>query len=673
MDNLRRSTIIVFTITQLLISTNADLFPLPEFTGNDVTSSVFGTDNDEIFPVAFGDLNADKLTDVVTVTRDKSSLVVLYSRQEAPYLQRNVHCNIRTEKNHTVEIVGVAPGDFNGDGLVDLAVTIEQRGTMDKEVIILKGSANDVVCDGGAEKITAIMVQEPLAADLNGDMIVDLIGEEFVTEGEGDKSKTTVKRNIWLFQVDPQPAIPLPFVEETTDGHFVTSGFRKMIRPSSNAFVDTDGDFVPELILITEKLDDDPIHTEAKNIIETYRVNVHSNHDALYPVTFSKKEDDIPIVKTNSEAIQTIGQPLLIDLNQSGELVFLLPFCSKKDCQKDGESGLLAIINGTIVVLPLQGTEYNGKAWKWKYAHRDDVNTRSSFDSFYSRTIALRVGDYNLDGYPDLIGVVETEGENDQNKERRAILLENVPCKSTEKSQCPLPRTFNFKFDVLQNYANVTLATFYDIHDDGLIDVFLVRRSDNNTKPSKGRKYEVRAFENSPDYDSNFFKVMVLSGRDCQRCPQNGIPYGNVVTGPIIKYRTTTQLGDRQTAVAAQNYRSSHLTMDLPYTIFGIGHSPNFVELLIVGISPTPETNRTHEWPQIIPNSQIIVIPPQIGSTDSSWKFKLFLTPSDAVWKTFAVLFGVILVVFAIVCALQYKERKEDKLDRLQEAHRFMM
>lgn len=664
--------ILATTLSWVVILTNADLFPLPEFTGKDVTTSMFGSENDEIFPVAFGDLNADKLTDVVTVTRDKSSLVVLYSRQEAPYLQRDVHCNIRTEKNHTVEIVGVAPGDFTGDGLMDLAVTIEQLGTKDKELIILKGDANDVICDSGAEKVTAVMVQEPLAADLNGDMIVDLIGEAFEEEGNGKVSGTKIQRKLWLFQntFATHNPIEVPFILEENDRH-VSDGFRRMANPSSNAFVDIDADYVPELILVTQTTEEEIIQKRllrsVRYLVETYRVNVHPNHDALYPVTFTRKRDDIPIVKANStNPIETVGQPLFIDLDQSGELNYLLPYCDRKFCQKDTGFGLLSIINGTCVDIPLQGTDYNGKKWKWKYVNKgQENNMRSHFDGYYSRTISLRVGDYNLDGYPDLIGVVqsdETVGED------RAVVLENVPCKVSDKvKSCPFPRTFSLRFDVLQDYGNVTLATFYDIHDDGLIDVFLVRRTDN-----KKYKYEVRAFENSPDYDSNFFKVMVLSGRQCLKCPQNGIPYGNVVTGPIIKYRTTTQLGERQTAVAAQNYRSSHLSMDLPYTIFGIGHSPNFVETLIVGVSPTDTENRTHEWPQIIPNSQIIVIPPQIGTSDA-WKFKLFLTPSDAVWKTFAVLIGVILVVFLIVCVLYYKERKEDKMDRLQEAHRYMM
>ncbi|CAL8073150.1 unnamed protein product [Orchesella dallaii] len=648
---IRMGMLVALQLLLVLKESSGDLFPLPEFTGKDVTAAVFGNQNDEIFPVAFGDLNADKLTDVVTVTKDKSSLVVLYSRQEAPYLQRDVHCQIRTSKNRTVEIVGVAPGDFTGDGLVDLAVTIEQVGTKDRELLILKGATNDLICDTETEQIIAFMVQEPLAADLNGDMIVDLIGEVSRDDSQNNNGEE-IQRKIWLFHNgDKTPPTQVPFVVEE-DGNLRDRDFRRMANPSSNAFLDIDGDYVPELVMITETTEaernDNKLLRNTKYVIETYNVNVHSSYDPKYPVTFVKKGKDIPVLKNNTHVINTIGQPLFVDLNQNGQLVYILPFCSEENCKGKSEAGLLAVVNGSTVVLPLQGTDYDGKKWMWKHVSKHPTeNSRSSFDRYYSRTVSLRVGDYNLDGFPDLIGVVASGQASEEQAERRAVVLENVPCKVSATNLCPFPRTFNFKFDVLQNYANVTLAAFYDIHDDGLIDVFLVRRTDNNTKENAGKKYEVRAFENSPDYDSNFFKVMVLSGRPCPKCPQNGIPYGNVVTGPIIKYRTTTQLGERQTAVAAQNYRSSHLSMDLPYTIFGIGHSPNFVETLIVGMSPTGNENRTHDWPQIIPNSQIIVIPPQIGTVDA-WKFKLFLTPSDAVWKTFAVLIGVILVVLTI-------------------------
>jgi len=200
----------------------------------------------------------------------------------------------------------------------------------------------------------------------------------------------------------------------------------------------------------------------------------------------------------------------------------------------------------------------------------------------------------------------------------------------------------------------------------------LVRRTDEKAhiKPNED-EYGVFAFQNSPDYDASFMKVMVLSGLPCPRCPQSETPYGNILSGAVISYETTTQADHFQTAVAAQFYRSSHNAMDLPYTIFGIGQSPNFIEELEISVSNS-EKRRVQKFPQLIPNSQIIVIPYPLEKP-WLWSAKLFLTPSRAVLNTGLVLVGFCTVICLIVGALQYKERRHDMQERLKEAHRFHM
>jgi integrin alpha FG-GAP repeat containing protein 1 len=55
------------------------------------------------------------------------------------------------------------------------------------------------------------------------------------------------------------------------------------------------------------------------------------------------------------------------------------------------------------------------------------------------------------------------------------------------------------------------------------------------------------------------------------------------------------------------------MSLQLPYIIFGLGSTPNFVEQLTVGILITAKTDQsqyTKVWrQQIIPNSQLVINP----------------------------------------------------------------
>ncbi|KAK1890841.1 T-cell immunomodulatory protein [Dissostichus eleginoides] len=62
---------------------------------------------------------------------------------------------------------------------------------------------------------------------------------------------------------------------------------------------------------------------------------------------------------------------------------------------------------------------------------------------------------------------------------------------------------------------------------------------------------------------------------------------------------------------AGQLSQSAHFSLQLPYTVLGLGRSANFLDHLFVGIprKPGETAARMKEWTAIIPNSQLIVIP----------------------------------------------------------------
>lgn len=81
----------------------------------------------------------------------------------------------------------------------------------------------------------------------------------------------------------------------------------------------------------------------------------------------------------------------------------------------------------------------------------------------------------------------------------------------------------------------------------------------------------------------------------------------------MVKIETTSFEYQPVISYASQLSQSSYMSLQLPYTIFGLGATPNFVEHLRVGIVAITTGDNIRgfkkEWTQIIPNSQLVISP----------------------------------------------------------------
>ena len=117
--------------------------------------------------------------------------------------------------------------------------------------------------------------------------------------------------------------------------------------------------------------------------------------------------------------------------------------------------------------------------------------------------------------------------------------------------------------------------------------------------------------------------------------------------------------------MAVQLPQSAHFALQTPYTIFGLGLSPNFIDYLWVKVF-----NLTHDWPQIIPNSQLYIIPYPPNAADQ-WKAKISIIPSKNIVITGLAMIGTCLVTVLVILALHWRERRQDRQAKLQESNRF--
>ncbi|XP_059207162.1 T-cell immunomodulatory protein [Centropristis striata] len=397
--------------------------------------------------------------------------------------------------------------------------------------------------------------------------------------------------------------------------------------PHSNAFIDLNKDFTADLFLTT----DGPKFE--------FWISKDGN--------FIRQDDVMPANPPDKPPAALIGQSSFVDFDGDGYQDHVLPVCLDDACRRSA----------------IYMAKLGSKEW---VPVLSDFQRRETIWSFVpgtpSQPLALHFGDYNLDGFPDALVVLRnTSGSGQQ-----AFLLENVPCNNV--SCHSVGRMFHIHWDQsdLGAIQNAIMATFFDIYEDGILDMLVLSKAEGKSD------LIIHALKNNFEADAYFVKVMVLSGLCSNDCPEDVKPFGVNQPGPYVMYTTTDPNGYLKNASAGQLSQSAHFSLQLPYTVLGLGRSANFLDHLFVGIPrQSGETEiRKKEWTAIIPNSQLIVIPfPH--NEPRSWSAKLYLTPSNSVLLTAIALIGVCVFILVIIGILHWQEKKADDREKRQEAHRF--
>uniref|UniRef100_A0A8C7Y2N3 Integrin alpha FG-GAP repeat containing 1 n=1 Tax=Oryzias sinensis TaxID=183150 RepID=A0A8C7Y2N3_9TELE len=407
--------------------------------------------------------------------------------------------------------------------------------------------------------------------------------------------------------------------------HNALSSPVKMRIPHSNAFIDLNKDFTADLFLTTEV--------------------------ATFETWINKVKSFLLIKKcVNYFNLLNAAHKLFHDYGD-GYQDHLLPGCVDESCQ---QSAIYLSKSASKEWLPVL-SDFKQKDTLWGFVPGKP-----------SQPLVLHIGDYNLDGFPDALAILRNISGSGQ----RAFLLENVPC--TGPGCSSVGRTFHIHWDQsdLGAIQNAVMATFFDIYEDGILDMLVLSHADGQTDST------IHALKNNFEADAYFVKVMVLSGlcfNDCnEHVKVRTQPFGVNQPGAYVMYTTADSNGNLKNASAGQLSQSAHFSLQLPYTVLGLGRSANFLDHLYVGIPrEAGDTNiRKQEWTAIIPNSQLIVIPfPH--DNPRSWSAKLYLTPSNSVLLTAIALIGVCVFILVIIGVLHWKEKKADDREKRQEAHRF--
>jgi len=154
-------------------------------------------------PAAFGDFDSNELTDMFVLKDQGRSIEIMFGSSVEPFLKPGTQTKCKFNKH---QITSVVPGDFNGDALMDLLVTVKNitggsggisnwfsanKQNNDLDVHILWGGLNVLACPNEDNPLFTI-IDQPLVINYDSNMIVDLFGVKKMSNG-------TTQRMFWLF------------------------------------------------------------------------------------------------------------------------------------------------------------------------------------------------------------------------------------------------------------------------------------------------------------------------------------------------------------------------------------------------------------------------------------------------------------------------------------------
>lgn len=104
--------------------------------------------------------------------------------------------------------------------------------------------------------------------------------------------------------------------------------------------------------------------------------------------------------------------------------------------------------------------------------------------------------------------------------------------------------------------------------------------------------------------------------------------------------------------------QTAYLSLQLPYSYFGLGRTNNYVENLFVG-STRHQDDHFMSIEGVIPNSQVVIVPwqPEDLHDSSTWTKQLFLMPGRWIPWVGVTLITTIIVLAITVLVLHINEK----------------
>ena len=595
-----------------------------------VTENLFGPEANGWMMGAIADFNGDKATDLILVNENMNSVGVLMTDQFG-YMQ-----NTRMHRQNFVQvfsgqnIINVMPADINGDGNMDFYVIDGDQlltyfcKCLDNTTVKIykcsnkRGNQPNIACTLGTfqtEKGPATVKINsefpPMIADFDNDWRPDILFRD-------DRGQV---RLFMGDKIDPDSGSWKSTVsEKTKDIGKIIKGFKfdldQNLAGFSSLYASFDSDLSADIM---------------------FEGNIYIDKGLEFE--FSKS---LPNVKDFD-----IGLPQILPIdNPSKTLDFLLPVCK-----------------GKVSLGPLSGCSSGGlKRLNFEELKWNDikVNLPAGFSDFAWITgssknnlkskippLTVRQGDVDLDGFVDLVAVIALKPIEKDFEQPTVALFKNKKCNETSRcfeiSEITELKTSDDKIPIVSTFLDVTPAGRL-----GIVTTFVT---------SEG-KTSINAVLINTDLDSAFLKLSISD--DVKG-------YDEFTAVDMPGAMVACEIASREMR-AALLPRLSATSLAMPYTIFGLGQLPPYVDKISVKLPSNNSEFFSHAL--IIPNSQLVLIP-KPKYDPSAWQLQSFLLVS---WYMFAVLITMaVLAVTSIIMVggLHFRDKRIEQKEKEEEAQHF--
>jgi len=566
-------------------------------------------------------------------------------------------------------IDAVVPGDFNWDGKLDVLVigpSLSPEAPVDAMRLHLylghftRFEPEPIVLPDS--------IGQPLVLDANGDFVPDLFGV----------AASTGKRSFWLGQLQPgAKAVSYTIVQQALED----GGLPQLALPHSNAVVDMDGDCAGDLLVTSQ----DP-NTGTRFLEIWLYQNGQSGRGG--PQFAFHRAYQLP---------NGTGQLSYADFDGDGNIDVLFPVCwPAGSCSQDNsihiiynqqfssrkDTALCASLPFSLDPFVLSPSRSPSSSSSAAGSAGHVVIGPSAFGQSILLDagpgippLMLRTGDVNLDGYPDILVPLR---RLDLGTTLVSLWL-NVPCDAQTCGQEAVNegrRMFaraSEKMEALESVQGAVAAAFFDIQDDGSLDVLVLHYpSPTSALPS------VTAVLNDFEEDAYFLTTLVSNGVCNAWCPADQFgskfpspkPYGVNQPGAVVKFTVTDVSGRKLQRTGVQLPQSAYLSLGLPYSVHGLGRTNNYIELFYVGLA-TDYGKYYNSWVAQIPNSQLVCFPwPRHSPVD--WTLELLISPSTRLLKVALSLLGTLVALGATIGLLHWREKKQDEAESKHTSHLFV-
>ncbi|CDU23256.1 uncharacterized protein SPSC_01885 [Sporisorium scitamineum] len=687
---------------------------------------------------AWGDWNGDQFLDAIVIDSNRQTANVhLWDRTSFSF-GRDPAATVQLPSDN--KITNVVAADVNYDGRLDLLVMSQSTSASSKQLLmdVFLGRADGSGFESIPLSVPSSTLAQPVTIDASGDMQMDLLGIPLsdAAAPAKDASELKIWRNLLVGSSNNTTAafdiVDAPLLDATK------APACQLANPHSSAFVDLNGDCLADLFLVCSE--DSFLSSKL-----TYQI-----WTAVKPN--SKGEGSGFKLASTGELPPGTGALSFGDIDRDGTIDVIFP-----TCDRSGDKCFINVafnrqiplcsprIDGFFGGGPGYGSLSTGKknanasssnaATKRKPDPQcreaedlcvADDNFRINFSigkdnggllrvpvdkltgdsrillndalapSLLSLPNSLHLGDYNKDGYPDLVLITIPDkfasgGRNSVrgDGETRVHILRNLECGKVPASEkaglgCspdrPEGRTFikvTAGANAIELLRDVRSASWLDIDEDGTLDLLLQRTPSTSDGMDSGRR--VTFIQNNYFHDSFFLKALTLNGACQGLCEPKDAPkfqpWGTNYGGASYKFTVLNPNGVRRAQQVGQLPQTAYRSLLTPYSYFGLGRTNNYVESLFIG-STRRQKEHFLALEGVIPNSQVVINPWQggRGGEDGSggpgtWTKQLYLHPGDWIpWVT-VVLITTIVGLAVVVIVLHVNERREDERERKRAVH----